>query len=113
MKNHEFQIERGYKNFPERKILELEYPEMEARIALAMLERWGMICAEIDGEDSAGRQKARLMSPEELTTRAFTCAALAMKTMRDGGLLIRLPTEEEADAILKERENKRENSKTK
>lgn len=66
---------------------ETELFEQEAVIAGQMLERWGMVSAIEDGEDSAGRQKLRLATPDELVARAFACAKLFMQKARDGGLL--------------------------
>ncbi|KKL25562.1 hypothetical protein LCGC14_2404040 [marine sediment metagenome] len=68
-------------------VWEREYLEQEARFVLELLVRWGMVAAEPDGEDSAGRQKLRLQTPEELTTRAFAVADLAMKKARKDGLV--------------------------
>lgn len=47
----------------------------QAKLACALAERWGIVAAIEDGEDSAGRQKLRHMTPEELAQRACQCAA--------------------------------------
>lgn len=47
-----------------------------AELAVRMIERWGQVAAIDDGEDSAGRAKLRLATPEELVTRAFEVAEL-------------------------------------
>jgi hypothetical protein len=61
--------------------------EKEACLALALIERWGMVAGIPDGEDSSGRSKLRLSTPEELTERAFECAKLAFDKARYKGLM--------------------------
>jgi len=56
-----------------------EVAEDEARLAFSLIERWGMISGVDDGEDSAGRAKIRLATPEELVARAFECAKLSLQ----------------------------------
>jgi hypothetical protein len=60
--------------------------EPEAEMACKMIERWGMVAAIEDGEDSAGRQKLRLATPEELVSRAFAVAKLVFSSARENGL---------------------------
>lgn len=55
----------------------------EARFAAVLIERWGMVAAIEDGEDSAGRQKLRLALPQELAIRAVdTAVALTAELER-------------------------------
>lgn len=42
-----------------------------ATFAAQLIERWGMVAAIPDGEDSTGRQKLRLLTPSELIERSF------------------------------------------
>ena len=51
---------------------------LQAKIAEDLLRHLAIATAVEDGEDSAGRQKFRLMTPEEVSTRAF---AIAEKTV--------------------------------
>ena len=71
---------------------ESETPEQEAKLALLFLERWGMVMGEPDGEDSAGRSRVRLATPDELVDRAFAIAHLAMDKARSTGLIHQGPT---------------------
>ena len=73
----------------DKKILvhENERPEAEAQMAFAFIERWGLAMGAPDGEDSAGRQRLKLMPPEELVDRAFTIAHLAIDRARSTGLI--------------------------
>ena len=59
--------------------------EKEAWIAATLVEKWGMVQAYADGEDSAGLQKMRLATPEEVVDRAFACAELLMEVARRRG----------------------------
>ena len=64
-----------------------EMIEAEARLAFSLLERWGMVAACPDGEDSAGRAKLRLSEPSELVDRAFEVANLAFNRARNDQLI--------------------------
>ena len=68
-----------------------EYLEMEAKLATLLIEKWGLVAAIPDGEDSAGRQKLKMQTPDELVQRAFAVASLAMKTARKRGLVYKCP----------------------
>jgi len=62
-----------------------------AAFAAALLERWGMVCAQPDGEDSAGRQRLRLMTPAELVERACQVTEAAFAEFRKRDWLLDLP----------------------
>ena len=49
-------------------------PNHRAQLAASLIERWGMVAGEVDGEDSTGRAKGRLQTPDELVTRACDTA---------------------------------------
>ena len=72
-------------------VWETEHLELEANLAASLIERWGMVCAEPDGEDSAGRQKLRLQTPDELVQRAFDVAHDFMDQARIRGLIHTTP----------------------
>jgi hypothetical protein len=44
--------------------------------ALRLIERFGLMAADTDGEDSAGRQKGKLMPPSEVVQRCFDIAEM-------------------------------------
>lgn len=93
-------VEPGYRNEgPTVQIWQLEQPNWEARLAVQLVERWGMVAALPDGEDSAGRSKARLATPKEITTHACDVAALLVSECRARGWVDRLPSPEEAKKI--------------
>lgn len=64
---------------------------MEARLAVALLERWGPVVGAPDGEDSAGRMKVRPMTPRETVAQAFDIAEEAMRAAAERGLLVESP----------------------
>jgi len=72
-----------------------EVPCQEARFAMSLLERFGLIAARDGGEDSAGRAKTTEQTPEQSVERAFLIAELAYKKMRAKGMLLDVGTIEE------------------
>ena len=78
----------------QKKVLyhENEQPEAEAKMAFDFLGRWGLVMGTPDGEDSAGRQQLKLMTPDELVDRAFTIAHIAIDRARSTGLIHKAPT---------------------
>ena len=60
-------------------------PNLKARMAKEMVERWGCVAGMPDGEDSSGRQRWRLRTPEELAQHACDAAD------RERGWLLDLP----------------------
>jgi hypothetical protein len=88
-----------YGDRPEVQVNERERFAEEAKLAIVFIEKWGLILGEDNGEDSAGRQRVRSSTPEEVVERAFAMARLAMQTARDRGLTYALPTFAETDAV--------------
>jgi hypothetical protein len=91
----ESRIHDKYTTPNEIQMNEREQLEREAVVALALIERWGMVAAVEDGEDSTGRAKVRMSTPEELVDRAFTVAKLAMDRARRDNLVHIFPSLEE------------------
>lgn len=54
---------------------------LEADILRDLVSRWGLIAAIPDGEDSAGRSKFRLQTPDELVDRATRTTELIMESI--------------------------------
>lgn len=69
--------------------------DSRARFALACIEKWGMVCAMPDGEDSSGRQKARPATVAEITDRACNCADAAFEEFQKRGWFIEVPSYQE------------------
>lgn len=91
-------VQDRYKDHKEVAVFQLEMGTPQAQFILGLIERWGMVAAAPDGEDGSGRQKQRLMAPEEIVNRAFDCASLAFDRLRADGLLIDLPDVNEINA---------------
>ncbi len=72
-------------------VRENELLEREAEIALEMILRWGLVSAMPDGEDSAGRQRGRLLTPVELVDRAYETANRFMTEARKRNLILFVP----------------------
>ena len=86
-----------------------EHPDTVASFAMALIEKHAMIAANGDGEDSSGRAKLRLQTPEELVERSFRIAELTMEKARSTGHMVALPdlTEINADIDAKRAEETR------
>lgn len=108
MKNRtEIIVDSVYK-IPSVTAHEREVPNFEARIALSLAERWGMVAAEIDGEDSSGRSKMRRMTPGEVTEAACDTAALLVEEFTKRGWMIELPSIVEHMAATKAAEDQKD-----
>ncbi len=70
---------------------------MEAKIAIEMVQRWGMIAGVNDGEDSAGRSKVRIMTIEELVQRACDSAQRLTEEFEKREWLLILPEPQTKD----------------
>lgn len=58
------------------------HPDMRARLAMTLIEKWGMVaCTVADGEDSAGRSRMRLLTPAQVVGRATETAERAIEEM--------------------------------
>lgn len=79
-----------------------------ATFAMSCLERWGVVASEPDGEDSAGRQKLRLLSVTDLVARACDTAEQAFKAFDQRGWLLAIPSYQEMVEAVKNQENKNE-----
>ena len=62
-----------------------------ARFATQFIERWGAVAAIPDGEDSVGRQKLRMMTPQELVTRATQTAEYLFAVLNANGWTVEVP----------------------
>jgi hypothetical protein len=72
-------------------IHKLRAPCTEASLAINLIERWGLVAAKPDGEDSAGRAKLELLTPEELVNRACDTADLVLKECEARGWMLPIP----------------------
>lgn len=66
-------------------------PFPQAEMAIEFMSKLALVTACPDGEDAAGRQKLRLMTPEEVVGRACEMANLAWSQFETRGWLLPLP----------------------
>lgn len=102
----EVKVSKQFHDNPAPIIHDTEYPNFEARLAAALVERWGMVAGESDGEDSAGRAKLRLATPQELAIRACETASQVAGEMRKRGWFVAIPTWDEMEAEVKRQKDK-------
>lgn len=65
--------------------------DSQARIAVDLVKHLAIATAMPDGEDSAGRQRLRLMDPELVASRACDIASLLWKEFTDRQWLVDSP----------------------
>ena len=95
-------------NYPASYLHETRHPELEAKFAMALIERWGMVAGIEDGEDSAGRAKIRLISSKEVVERAVDVTSRAMAEFEARGWLKHLPTMEQMEREVAQRKKETE-----
>lgn len=76
---------KGYHDIARVVTHETEQPDQVARLAFSFIEKWGMVAGTPDGEDSSGRQKLRLGTPDEVVQRAFELSTKAFNLARATG----------------------------
>ena len=59
--------------------------DLTARVAISLVERWGTVAGNPDGEDSSGRSKLRLMTSQELCDRSVASADLIVQALKKRG----------------------------
>ena len=64
---------------------------LEADLAFHLMKQLSIIAAKEDGEDSAGRQRIRLLSPEEVAERSCAIAAAAVRKFEENGWMKEVP----------------------
>lgn len=93
---------------PQFTLHDTEAPNFEARLAIALVEKWGMVSGVEGGEDSSGRAKLRLMTPGEVVERAVATSELLAKTIREKNWMTIIPSFEEGKQIAKDQRKKNE-----
>ena len=93
----------GYSRSPQLIHHDTRPPDRVARLAIVMIEKWGITAAKPEGEDSAGRAKLAMLPVDEMVARAFDTAELVYKVAAERGHLLQGPTWDEAQEIYDER----------
>lgn len=78
---------------------ETEHPNFEGRLAIMLVERWGLVAANDGGEDSSGRARLKLQSPAEVVDRACATAALMAEELRSRGWFTIAPSWDEVKSL--------------
>jgi hypothetical protein len=81
-------------------------PDDVGRFAMALIERWGLVAAMPDGEDSSGRAKLALLPVEEMIERAVGTAETAYRVLAERGHLIEVPEYEKLREMAREERGK-------
>ena len=76
-----------------------------ADMAREFAERWGMVAAIDDGEDSSGRHKLRLATADEVVNRANAIAEKLWDSWAEKGWIHDVPSLEELDSQLQKTDN--------
>ena len=63
----------------------LKRADARATFAMQCIERWAMVAAQPDGEDSAGRAKLRRLTAIEIVNHACECTAAAFAQFEERG----------------------------
>src|SRR6185369_14411497 len=84
-------IERDRYGVTEMVVFRKTERNSRATLAMALIERWALVAAKEDGEDSAGRQNPALTSPVELVELACQIADLTITEFEHRGWLLDLP----------------------
>jgi hypothetical protein len=78
-----FYVDEKYRNSRKEIVIhDEEHLTTEARVAISLVEKWGMIYANIEGEDSSGRQKFETASVSEVVKRACDMTESLFDEMR-------------------------------
>lgn len=77
-----------------------EMPNFEGRLAINLVERWGMVAGATDEEDSQGRAKITLQPPEKVVERACATAQLLLAELRTRGWMTNVPGYDEMKGII-------------
>lgn len=78
-------------------ICELKACDPIAILAIEISKHMCFATAETDGEDSAGRQKLRLLTPKEIATRSCDIAQEMWNQFESRGMTIDLPDSEDSE----------------
>lgn len=97
-------IEKKYGREKDVVVYETETFDVAGRLAAVLVERWGLVAAKFDGEDSAGRAKMALPSVREVVERAFDMAEGFMSEAKRRGHLVEIPDLNEVNAENDEKE---------
>ena len=91
MKTEEVVVRKSYRGGTEVTVVTTVSPNAVGRLAASIAERFALVAAMPDGEDSAGRQKLRLPTAEECAARSCDLAASLWAEFDKRGWLYQIP----------------------
>lgn len=91
MKGMEARRTESYRGGKSVTIEKTEMFGIVAIMAASFAERWGMVAGEPDGEDSAGRAKLKLSTPEQVVERACEMAELLYQEFHERDWMVKIP----------------------
>ena len=71
-------------------------PTDRAEFAARLMERIALATAKIEGEDSCGRAKMKLLTPEEIVSRACNISEIAFREFENREWYTKVPSVEDA-----------------
>ena len=83
--------EDTYKGRTQLLIFKTKMPTEEGQLAVDLLRHLAIVAGDVDGEDSSGRSKLRLLEPKEVAARAVAIAEAAWAAFEDKGWVLPLP----------------------
>ena len=95
MKTHGWKLRERYKEYDQVCFFQLKATNAVASLAASLAERMALCAADLDGEDSAGRQKVKLMTPAEIAVRACDIAAALWQQFEQRDWIMDLPEPQE------------------
>ena len=96
-------------NRPHMMVHARQMPSRRAEFAMRMMEKFGLLLGEEVGEDSGGRQKCRRLSAKECASLACDTSDKLFNEMEAREWFTVVPSLEEMEETIKERENKKDN----
>lgn len=72
-------------------------PNWNARLSENIASKLAFVACEVDGEDTAGRQKVRLLTPQEITSRANDIAECMITDWEKRGWLVEVEQGQKED----------------
>ncbi len=70
------EVQRCKKEWDDSSDIQVLVIHFEAKVAMALIDKFGAVAAVEDGEDSSGRHKTRIQTPLELVDRCMEIAEL-------------------------------------
>ena len=100
-----FAVDAGYDRHAHFAAMARHVSTIQANFAMQCVERWAMVAGVPDGEDSAGRQILRRMTPAELTDHACATTDVLFAEFTKRGWRVELPAHEKIEDVLRDAED--------